>query len=221
MRIPGRKLAISILIAIAAIALAGTGALAYFHDTETSTNNTFTAGTLDLKLADNDENPTDGVSASWTMTNMAPGESAVWSHDVELSNSGTIAGDHVEITFTNEIDENEDIYPDLESETCDTNIAAEMAQWLEIVEISYYDVNFYSTPGHILIDTNGNSFLDLDDLADPLNATALDNLAVPPAGHGHTTLEMDVKFNSGAGNDFQGDTLTTTITFTLNQDASQ
>ena len=32
---------------------------------------------------------------------------------------------------------------------------------------------------------------------------------------------MSLKFNEGATNDIQGDTLTTTVTFTLNQDSSQ
>jgi spore coat-associated protein N len=205
------------LVAMMAVALVGTGALAYFQDTETSTGNSFTAGTLDLKLADYDEDATDGVSATWTMTNMAPGVSSTNSWEVDLTNSGSIAGNHVEIAFSNEIDEGTPI----ESETNPANTAAEMARWLEVVNISYTGVNLYTTPGHVLVNTNSTPFIDLDDLADLLNADALDNLLVPPAGHGHTTLAMDVKFNSGAGNDLQGDTLITTVTFTLNQDVSQ
>jgi spore coat-associated protein N len=221
MKTPTRKFVIAIVTVILTVGLVGTGALAYFQDTETSTGNTFTAGTLDLKLADYDEDadmgPDDGVTATWTMTNMAPGVTSTTSWDVDLSNSGTIAGNHVEIAFSHAIDEGIAI----ESETNSNNTPEEMAQWLEILDISYTGVNFDTSPGHVLVDTNGNSFLDLDDLADPANAAALDNLLVPPAGHGHTSLDMDIKFNSGAGNDFQGDTLITTVTLTLNQDVSQ
>jgi spore coat-associated protein N len=221
MKTPTRRIVIAIITVILTVGLVGSGALAYFQDTETSTDNTFTAGTLDLKLADYDEDPgtgpDDGVVATWTMTNMAPGFSSTNSWDIDLSNSGTIAGNHVEIAFSHVIDEGIPI----ESETSSTNTPADMAQWLEILDISYTGVNFDSSPGHVLVDTNGNSFIDLDDLADPANAAALDNLMVPPAGTGHTSLDMDIKFNSGAGNDFQGDTLITTVTFTMNQDVTQ
>jgi hypothetical protein len=36
-----------------------------------------------------------------------------------------------------------------------------------------------------------------------------------------TALSVDVKLNARARNDFRGDMLITTVTFTLNQDASQ
>ena len=218
MNTPARKIAISILTAILTLTLVGFGALAYFQDTETSTDNTLTAGTLDLKLTDFNEMQKDGVSATWTMTNMAPGVTSTSTWYVMLSNSGSVAGDHVEISYHNDIDEGTEIEP----ETSSTNTAAEMAQWLEVTGITYTGVSFATTPGHVLANTNGTPFIDLDDLADPANEAALDNLLVPPASNGGmTALFMDIRFNSGAGNDFQGDTLTTTITFTLNQDASQ
>jgi len=53
------------LIIGAASMLIGAGTVAYFSDTETSTGNTFTAGTLDLKLSHSSLGPwTDGVT--WT-----------------------------------------------------------------------------------------------------------------------------------------------------------
>jgi predicted ribosomally synthesized peptide with SipW-like signal peptide len=51
------------------IGLVGTaGTFAWFQDTETSTGNTLTAGTLDLKIRDGDEAYGDGVTATWTAT---------------------------------------------------------------------------------------------------------------------------------------------------------
>jgi spore coat-associated protein N len=210
-----KKLIWSILTVMLVIGLAGGGAAAYFLDTETSTGNSFTAGTLDLKLTDINVMIQDGVSATWTMTNMAPGASETFPQFVMLSNSGSLAGNHVEIAFSNDIDEGIHV----ESETSSANTPAQMAQWLEITGMTYKSVNFFTTVGHILVNTNGTAFIDLDDLANPANASALDNLAVPNGGM--TALFMDVKFNAGAGNDFQGDTLNTTVTFTLNQDTSQ
>jgi spore coat-associated protein N len=222
MNIPGRKLAISILVAMMAVALAGTGALAFFQDTETSTGNTITAGTLDLKLADFGEGARDGVHSTWTMTNMAPGVSRTSSWYVDLFNSGSIGGGHVEINFHNEIDEGTYI----ESETNEHNSASDMAQWLQVMAITYTGASFTAFPDDGFVNTNDTPFIDLDDLANSLNAAILDNLMAPLPystvdSSGKTVLTMDVKFNSGAGNDFQGDTLITTVTFTLNQDASQ
>jgi spore coat-associated protein N len=219
MRIP-RKLVISIITVILAAGLVGTGALAYFQDTETSTDNTFTAGTLDLRLADQLElDGDDSVTATWTMNNMAPGVTHSGPWYVILSNTGSISAAHVEISFTNEIDENEETY--IESETDPDNDTWEMAQWLEVTNITYSGINLLP----VLSDENLNGFIDLDDMADPDNAPALDNLlappVVPPPGFGFMVFQMDILFNSGAGNDFQGDTLITTVTFTLNQDASQ
>jgi len=72
-----RKLLLSMLAIFLVIGLVGAGSFAWFQDTETSTGNTFSAGTLDLKVSDDDEGFGDGVSATWTMSNMAPGVTAV------------------------------------------------------------------------------------------------------------------------------------------------
>jgi len=50
-------------------------AFAYFSDVETSEGNTFTAGTLDLVLSDDDETDLNGVTATWlSPANWAPGD---------------------------------------------------------------------------------------------------------------------------------------------------
>jgi hypothetical protein len=55
----------------------------------------------------------------------------------------------------------------------------------------------------------------------PENAAVLDNLPPPPTPGGETSFSMNLFFNGGATNDIQGDTLITTVTFTLNQSATQ
>lgn len=59
---------------------------AYFSDTETSPNNSFTAGTLDLKI----NNADDPVPATFTATNLAPGSHG--NAKMTVSNVGTIGG---------------------------------------------------------------------------------------------------------------------------------
>ena len=80
-----RKILSSIFI-IALIASVAFGATrAYFSDTETSTGNTFSAGTLDLKLDSGDEN-----KVAFTVTNMKPDDT--YSYKYTLRNAGTISG---------------------------------------------------------------------------------------------------------------------------------
>jgi predicted ribosomally synthesized peptide with SipW-like signal peptide len=192
--------------------------LAYFTDVETSTGNTFTAGTLILKLSDKNEGFGDGVTATWTMDNMQPGVTSVGPLSVNLQNSGNIAGNHVEISFSHDIDE--DANP-VESDSDPASDPGDIARWLQIITMTYDTIDFLDS----YTDANHNGFFDLEDLtmspyAD--EAGPLDNLPTPPPNNGGTTsLTMKLKFNAGATNDIQGDILTTTVTFTLNQDASQ
>ena len=56
-----------IIIAIVSMLL-GAGTVAYFSDVETSSGNTFTAGTLDLQIRNGNERWGDGVASTWTMS---------------------------------------------------------------------------------------------------------------------------------------------------------
>ena len=82
------------LLTISLVAVVGVGATrAYFSDTETSVGNTMAAGTLDLKV-DNQEDPN---VVHVTLSNMKPGQTA--SYNWTLSNAGSISGKPwVEIT---------------------------------------------------------------------------------------------------------------------------
>ena len=213
-----KKLLLSILVIFLVIGLVGAGTLAWFQDTETSTGNTFTAGTLDLKVSDWNEGFGDGVSATWVMTNMTPRVTSVGPLSVNLQNSGTIAADHVEVSFNHSIDEATN---PVESDTNPASTPGEMARWIEITQMTYNGTNFLTNH----TDANGNGFFDLEDVTLPPytnEAGLLDNLPPPPPNSGGTrTFTMALKFNAGATNDIQGDTLITTLTFTLNQHASQ
>jgi predicted ribosomally synthesized peptide with SipW-like signal peptide len=73
------------IAALLVIAMVAGGTFAYFQDTETSTGNSFTAGTLDLKLDGGDINV-----VKFTVTNANPGESGhnFWT----LHNAGSLQG---------------------------------------------------------------------------------------------------------------------------------
>jgi len=66
-------------------ALAGAGIYAYFSDTETSTGNTFTAGTMNLLLNDIDG----GITATWkSPDNWSPGKTVTG--EIILTNGGSV-----------------------------------------------------------------------------------------------------------------------------------
>jgi len=80
-----RNILMSVLVIGIALAMMGMGTFSYFSDTETSNGNTFTAGTLDLKIDGKDKNV-----VKFTVDNMHPG-SQIRGH-WNLTNSGTIKG---------------------------------------------------------------------------------------------------------------------------------
>jgi predicted ribosomally synthesized peptide with SipW-like signal peptide len=89
-----KKILVSMMVIGLVATLAGAGLYAYFSDTETSTGNVFTAGTLDIKLADGDEAYSDGVTATWkSPSNWAPGESVP--AELRIYNDGSVDADYL------------------------------------------------------------------------------------------------------------------------------
>ena len=89
-----------------------------------------------------------------------------------------------------------------------------MDSFLRIQVLHYDGVDVSSQ----ITDTNGNTFLDLADWA--ALAGGLDNLALANLNADHD-LDVNVCLDGSAPNPIQGDTVTSTVTVTLNQDASQ
>lgn len=214
-----------LLLALALLLVAGMtgyGTWAYFADTESSLANTFTAGTLDLKVSDDNEPFGDGVSQTWVLSNVAPGDVPAVVYEVSLMNTGSLAGSHVEIAFSHAIDE---ALNPVESDTNPNSTAADFARYVEVKYMDYDGIIFTgagATFGHAIVDANHNGWLDLEDVTLPDNAPALDNLPTPlPNGGNVRSFHVGLAFRPEAGNDLQGDRLITTVTFTLNQDASQ
>jgi len=78
-------MAVGILLVIAMV---GAGTWAYFSDTETSTGNTFTAGTIVLALDGQDNNEVAYDTTYFNVGNMAPGD--IETAYIEIDNSGTL-----------------------------------------------------------------------------------------------------------------------------------
>jgi predicted ribosomally synthesized peptide with SipW-like signal peptide len=208
-----KKLLLLTLALLLVAGMAGAGTFAYFSDTETSTGNTFTAGTLDLKIKDGGEWWSDGIAtAEWALSNMKPGDTAYGS--VDLKNFGSVYANHVEIACDYTITDP----PGPESDTEENTSADKMAGEMVITTMIYsYNADEVDCLPRIT-DANGNGVKDLYDLK---ASGGVDDLPLVQSGTQFGRLDMIVRFDPNAGNDFQGDTLNLTVVFTLNQDASQ
>ncbi|MFH1183279.1 MAG: TasA family protein [Candidatus Moraniibacteriota bacterium] len=90
----------SLVIVVAVAAVASVATWAYFYDSSSSTGNTFSAGTLILKLSDNNEALTTGdITASFGGTNLKPGD-ALPQQTMTVRNDGTIDANHIDLTVT-------------------------------------------------------------------------------------------------------------------------
>ena len=89
-----RKILFSALALALVLGLAGAGTLAYFSDTETSSGNTFAAGTLDLKVDGQD----DANVVHVTLSNMKAGDDSGYYKWV-VRNAGTLPG-KLSVTFS-------------------------------------------------------------------------------------------------------------------------
>jgi len=195
------------LFSLMSIALVGAlvagGIYAYFSDIETSTGNTFTAGTLDVKIDGFDDpnvvavdigplKPTDTGGNSWNVTN-----------------EGNIAGN---FTLTvSAITDDEGTNPEPET---DTTPPGDLSGQLKVI---------------LYIDANGNGAFDAGDTelyGDGSGGKAL--LSGMPGGYdpadpgtggaSPVKIELDWELpNQANNNDVQGDSSTFDITFTLNQ----
>ena len=88
------------------------------------------------------------------------------------------------------------------------------------LRINLLDYDLSNKLGQIS-ETNSNGFIDLEDWAAPANAGVLDDLALTDLGGVGHNLVMDICLDSSAGNTLQGDSVTSTFTVELNQNASQ
>jgi predicted ribosomally synthesized peptide with SipW-like signal peptide len=201
--------------ALLVIMMVGGGTWAYFSDTETSTGNVLTAGTLDLKLSDDNETDQDGVTASWGDANMAPGDDA--SGTVTLTNSGSLEANHVEITFANVIDNTvtpAEIGTDDEDMSDTMNVTALS---LGVTDLLAVATGAFVNADIELADVNDDQVITLDEL----DGVTIDDLTPPAADGGTTDFDITVELDTATGNGNQGDQVTTSITFVMFQDATQ
>lgn len=188
------------LVAIALMSTAlGIGAYATFSDTETSLNNTFTAGTLDLKINGDDTN-----YVAFNVNNMRPGNQP--KNTLVLSNVGTIAGtlDIKSVVVTDS--ENDLIEP--EAEAGDTT--SDQGELSSVVNL------------RLFVDTNKDGWISagekvfFDGKVNTLPASFDLNQAIPAGGSVNIVAIFDW-WNTPNDNLAQSDSFTLDLTFELAQ----
>lgn len=195
-----RSIVYSLLTIAFTLTLVTTATWAFFNDAGSSSDNIFSAGTLQLKLTDANESAQDAVSASFGGS-LSPGNCT---GDAALSfrNTGTLAADHAEVAVQSTVTD------------ASNNSNPDMDAFLRIKKLTY-DGTDVSTQ---ISDANGNSYKDLADWG--ASSTALDGLFLKNLNADHA-LVMDICLDGSADNSIQGDSVSSVFTVTLNQHASQ
>lgn len=191
------KILASVMVIALVGAVAGAGTFAYFSDTETSTGNMFTSGTLNLKLSNDGETYLNGVTTTWeSPDNWAPGQE--FDERLELKNTGNVDGKLVLLDFKT-------------GENWDQDFAEKIN--VEIREFqgdgSWYDFGTLADMMNIDFGDLGDTKWDLilfkeyeevgDNGLDPKDEYSGDYLPADSEGW----IDLRFEFDSSAGNDLQ------------------
>jgi len=193
-----KKLLFIAMACVLSIGLIG-GAFAYFNDTETSTGNTFTAGSLDLKVGGMDGplptimsyggDGSDNVYPGWSYTYTAP-----------ITNVGSISG-YADLMLTSIVDDNNGTAEPEGNSTGDLSANT-------LITISYDpDGAGPAVPVVVQSATPLNTLLNVD----------IDASAVLPATTGAASWIIYASVPTSVGNSIMTDSVICTIVFGLDQ----
>jgi predicted ribosomally synthesized peptide with SipW-like signal peptide len=187
----------SIILILVAGIFASAGMMAKFSDTETSKNNKFEAGTLDLEIKGKSK-------LEIEVKDMKPGDSD--SKAIELENKGSIDG-KVSIHIMNVVN---DEGKNPESETGNTAEPGELGLYL-LITIKYdnNDDGDYNDPGEVIVSGQAlNTLQCVENLMGTLDAQGKKSKK-------NCLISWELPIDTG--NDVQGDKVTFDIEFYLEQ----
>jgi len=204
------------------------GTLAYFSDTETSTGNTFTAGTLNLTVqGPDDELPNDGTNTVvFAVTNANPGQSGygTW----KLVNEGNLAG-YIDLSSIS-VDNYENYDADTDEAEAydattnpggdaDTSADGELAANLDVVLFVDDGTGGGTANNGIQDGTEATIYAGKLVMGEtPLLAESYD-LDLALAAGGTTYISMTWSVADSVGNTIMGDSCTLNMTVELDQTA--
>ena len=191
-------LTIGILVVIAMVAA---GTYAFFNDTQASTGNMFTAGTLDLGLSNTGVTTATGdTSATFTASTWAPGSTTPVG-TITVDNTGNLAMGHLTVAFS---------YDPVDVTNRPTDITG--SPWTTPADTDLFDkqitIATATWGGASQASLVGKSLFDL--VSSPVSLT-------PLAAGAHNALALTFTFSQDATNGCQGNILTLTVTFAATQ----
>jgi len=214
-----RVVGLSLAVLILATVMVG-GTWAYLRDSETSSSNPVSAGTLNLTTDD-----ANGVSETLYTLTFKPGQNIPKEDaaSITLKNTGSLAGSHMRIKFNYT---NSDDSSNLTAKSADDTAKNLEISLIELACPDRYDLMTYDST-HVPnvpssgLDLNSNTWVDLNDLYVATNTydylSDLDGLAAGDSGTFAIQLKV-ADYNSSTFNtDYQNDGVAITITFTLYQ----
>ena len=191
------------------IGLVGGATYAYFSDTESSTNNALTAGTLDLKIDGGDVAVT-----TFTASDVAPGSSG--SGSSILANVGSISGE-LDIATSAVANSAGTGGTEYEGGSGELGASAQIAMYIDVDQSTGWNA------GDIGLQSTGVTYsfptaLNYDEINDYASETwdAVETMAASAADDIIVNWQVPI----GADNTIQGDSVSFDITFTLEQAAA-
>ena len=199
-------ISLAIIGAVSAIVVGVT--TAYFSDTETSTGNTFSAGTLNLTMNDKD-----GENVSFTFSNLKPGSQPKVKYI--LKNTGSIDGylDIENVSF--ESYENTCYEPEREAGDATCGTGADQGELDDVLNLRM----FLDYDGDGWIDTGEPVFFNdkIKNLPDHFELNEL----IPANGDTDFVAEIYDWWNTSMDNQAQSDSVVINMTFELAQTEGQ
>ena len=214
-----KKIVVSLMVIALVGALIGGGIFAAFSDTESATDNTFTAGTLNLKVGS-----ADPCTETISVSNLKPGDTGnagTWL----TRNDGSIAGKLTVAIGT--ITNNENTRSEVETAAGDTtDNPGELGGYLKVAFWMDADKGGTWTSGDYYLKSDGTkvswesggtlpsaAYATVDSYASKTWTDAQNVAATTDAGN----FRVEYDLPSATGNTVQSDSCVFTITFTLNQ----
>ncbi len=226
---------LSVVAVVAAVAISATGA--FFSDTATSTGNTFSSGTLDLKLSDDNESAIDDITASFGGTNLVPGQD-LGADEMVVTNNGSVSGHHINLTVTLPTGLGTDLAKNIIFKLPDgdnglrfgaTISAADsdnLAAALMGISPGSGDYTFTKPDGSAITSIDGNDGTTADGKLSLNELATFGKIRITPGSNNEgvaagTTAKLWVNMYVDSDLTTQGESVTATFTWELQQDASQ
>ena len=192
--------------ALLVIGLVASGTWAYFSDTESSTNNSLVAGTLDLNIDGGDTAVT-----TFSVSNVAPGDSG--SGSSTLANAGNLSGE-LDIEFSAITNTPGAGGGEYEGGSGELGANAEIAVYIDVDQSGAW------SSGDIGLKSDGTTYnhptaLDYDAIDDygSISWNAVETMAASA----QDDFIVMWRVPTSAGNDIQGDNVSFNVTFTVEQ----